>query len=111
MSVKVNGEYSSCCVQNWAEHREEITQIGGKVDTMHTMLQTLASHTAHLSKLDCLPRIEDKLINAATSKDNMSPATSMIIFRILGVVILGLIGCIAFLLMGEHFGIIGALHH
>lgn len=86
--------------------QETKTQIA----EVHTTMNQLLEHTQHLSKLDCLERIETKLLNAATGKDHVPVIIAKSMIKILSFVCVALVCCIAFLLMGEHFNLIGSLH-
>lgn len=66
---------------------------------------------ADLEHLRVLPRIENKLIDAATSERKPDKDVTMLVIKILGLVCFGLTMCIVFLLTGEHLGIISPLSH
>lgn len=96
----LNGSFE-CGLQD--DVKQQITEV-------HSTMTTLLEHTQHLTKLDCLERIENKLLTAATGKDHVPMPIAKSVIKILGAVCIVLVVCIAFLLTGETFGVIGSLH-
>ena len=62
----------------------------------------IADSAHHLSKLDILEDIKDHLMRAATGKDHIETKIAMVLFKILGWVIFGLLSVIVFLLTAGH---------
>lgn len=89
----------------WEEHRKEAKDAIYKVDEMSTNMGLIIEHTQHLKKLDKLDIIAESLLNAATGKDQMPTKTAHLIFKMFGVVMLGLIFVIVFLLTGQKLGV------
>lgn len=106
--VRGNSVFPECILRE--EHLNKALDTNKKVSDMHQMFQTLLENTEHLQKLDCLERIEDKLIAPATSENRIEKTFAVLIVKILGGALIMAVLCIAFLLTGENFGIIGALH-
>lgn len=81
-----------------------------KLEEIHVYTKEILTYARHLEKLDALSDIRDHLISVATGKDHIQSKIAIMLFKILGAVILCLIGIIVFLLVGEQWGLIGALH-
>lgn len=94
----------------WEEHKSELLRMSQRVGDLHVNMANIMQHTKHLEKLDALTDIRDSLIGPATGRDQLQTKTAMSIFRILGIVIIGLLLTIVFLLTGENFGWLGTLH-
>jgi hypothetical protein len=84
--------------------------IKSKIVDTHTTSLTLAKYLPHLEKLDALEDIKNHLLDAATGKNQLDIKVATLIFKILGLTILALLAVILFLLTGEAWGILGALH-
>lgn len=87
----------------WDEPMRQIAET-------HRMVSDIGRYAPHLSKLDALEDIKDRLLDSATGKDHLDKTVAILLFKILGIVIIGLLFCLVFLLTGESFGIIGALN-
>lgn len=85
-----------------------------KISETHTGIQDLATHAAHLSNLPVIAEsIRDMrtgLISAATGKDHLPSSIAMTVVKTLGLVIIGLVAVIFFLLTGAHLNLINGLH-
>ena len=103
-SKEGNGPISCGVGGDWPAHKERTLEAINKVDEMHETIGQIAMHASHLKKLDVLEEIRDKLIGPATGKDHIETPTAVLIFKILGAVIIGLLLTVVFLLTG-HFGI------
>lgn len=104
MTQETNGLYRCEVSESWNEFKN-------KVNDMHTVSKAVATYLPHLEKLDSLERMENHLMDVATSKNQIETKTVMFIFKILGAVILALLLVIVFLLTGEHLGLLSGLHH
>ena len=101
-----SGEYTNGTSYNCRVSRKDMEQLNDTLNNTKIMLQ----YAKHLEKLDALVDIKDHLLAAATGKGYMDIKTANLVFKILGLVIVGLIAVILFLLTGSHAGIIGELH-
>lgn len=95
----------------WVEYRERAQKLESMVGELHSNTKTLVAHTSHLSKLDNLTEIKDKLLDTATNKNQLDIGIAKMIFMILGGVILSLIFVIVFLLTGEKLGLLNLVQH
>lgn len=96
-----NGRYIDCPVaDDWLNHTMKAEQAIKKVDTMHELLENIQQHTVHLQKLDNL----DLLVEAVTGKNEQDNKLVILISKIFGVAIVGLVIVIVFLLTGQSFG-------
>lgn len=100
----------------WFQHRQEVKKTLEQVDLMHSAITQVVTHTSHLQKLDIiasatdaqcrqLNEIRDGLMGPATSKKQMDNETVLLIVKILGAVIIGLLFTIVFILTGQKFGL------
>lgn len=81
-----------------------------KIEEIFVHTKEILTYARHLEKLDALYDIRDHLISVATGKDHIQTKVVVMIFKVFGIVILCLIAIIVFLLVGEQWGLIGALH-
>jgi len=86
------------------------SEIKGKIVNTHETSITLSKYLPHLEKLDALEDIKNHLLDAATGKNQLDIKVATLLFKILGITIIALLAVILFLLTGEHWGILGALH-
>lgn len=107
---KYNGYYKCPIETDWRQHRSEARVAMEQIGDLHLSMETILKHTAHLSKLDCLERMETHFIDAATGRDQIPTKTVHVLIGVLGTVMVVLVLCIAFLLTGESFGWIRNLH-
>lgn len=106
-----NGKLFECPIsEEWRVHWEESRVMYKNIEMLGNAMNQSLKHTAHLSKLDCLERIEENLMSAATGRDQVPTKTVHMLFKVQSAVIIILASCIAFLLMGENFGLIRGLH-
>jgi len=91
----LNGSINCVLRSSWKE-------TSGKVSEMHTAIKTMTEYLPHLSKLDALEDVKEHLMKAATGRDQLETKTAMAIFKILGVVIFGLLAVIVYLLTSGH---------
>lgn len=131
MSVKPNGSYYCPVGEEWGKHREEAKVCMQQVDIMHESVAEMLNHIRYLDKLDKLEKLEtialsvqemkDKLVEVIVGKNQIpGEAFDKMIeelkqmrastFRLIFVIIAGLLGVLVFLLTGEHFGWLRALH-
>lgn len=89
--------------QEWQDVRYKVTEI-------HSAVMKQTAYLSHLEKLDALADIKTHLLGAATGRDHIPTKVAVTVIKILGLVIVALLAVILFLLTGEHFGLLGALH-
>lgn len=96
----------SCPVgRDWESHKIKADMAIVKVNDMNQTMNKILLHTEHLSKLDALPTLVDALVG----KNKGDNEKVILISKILGAVICGLMFIIIFLLTGEKFGVINLL--
>lgn len=105
-----NGTAAKLMGAEWPEHRDQATAMSEMVTEVHGFMGTVAKNTEHLSKLECLERIEKNLLAPATGENRINKDFVMLIVKILGFCWVVSVLTIGLLLTGEKFGIIGALH-
>ncbi len=86
------------------EKSREVELALVKVSEVHSAMSELIKHASHLSKLDALEDIKNSLIGPATGRDQMQTKTVNMIVKILGVVIIGLLATLVFIITGKSLG-------
>lgn len=109
MGDRVNGLLHCKIDHTW-------TQTVSRVDDMHRAITEMREYLPHLEKLEDMQRsdqaklqalqtiattnveIRDRLLGAATGKDHLETKTAVLLFKILGIVIIGLLTALVFFL-------------
>ncbi len=106
-----NGYQLPMTREEWDEHRQIVIEAAEKIDVIHAKIPVFLEHTSHLSKLDYLKDIKDSLLSAAIGRNHIDGKLAMRLFGVAGIVILGLLFVLVFLLTGETMGWIAPLNH
>lgn len=113
-----NGKAFTCPLSyggEWGFHKERTEKAVNQIDEMHRTTNDILEYTKHLEKLDALVEIKDSLLSYVVGRNSVDTKTVNEIFLqqhktfrttqiVTGIVVIGLIGVIVFLLTGEHMG-------
>jgi hypothetical protein len=96
-------------------YKARTLKAADQIEDIHGSTSQILRYAKHLEKLDALTDIKDNLLSFAVGKDQIptkvveammvrADKNSRLIYTVLGLVIVALIGVLAFLLTGEHLG-------
>lgn len=96
--------------QDWEQHKGDYKAMSIQITETHSTMRQILTNTQHLSKLEALEDIRDKLVDGAIGREHTDNKTVMLIVKILGAVIVSQALVLMFLLTGQKLNLLSLFH-